>query len=165
MPGKQYGSDSGAVPRRAQSGSREQGHAGRSLNTGRPQEAWTAAEKGLPEAEDRAPSGGHIADAGDAAGWMPSATDQEATPADPPQPRPRDYGENIRSSVRDVSGSESGGGHVMLGGDAEQSDDGTGGKTWNQALGENTNAGMARFFGAIALFILIFASLFWLIGG
>lgn len=163
MPAKQSSSGNGAGPRRAQPGSPEETHAGRSVNAGRAQEAWKAAEMGLPEPEDRAPSGGHIADAGDAVGWTPSATEQGAT-TDPPQPRPRDYGENIRTGVRHVSASRPAS-QAMPAGDAEQGDDGTGGETWNQALGGNTNAGMARFFGAIALFVLIFASLFWLLGG
>ncbi|MCA1444199.1 hypothetical protein I6F07_29200 [Ensifer sp. IC4062] len=160
MSAKQHSSGSGAVPRRAQPGS-PKSHA---ANSGRPQEAWKAAELGLPEAEDKAPSRGHVADAGDAAGGASSATDQEANPMDPPQPRPRDYGETIRTSVRHVPASGPGGGEAMAGGAAEQKDDGTGGETWNQTLGDNTNAGMIRFFGAIAIFILIFASLFWLIG-
>ncbi|MCA1404225.1 hypothetical protein I6F26_16185 [Ensifer sp. IC3342] len=117
----------------------------------------------MPEEEDKAPARTHVADAGDAAGWVPSATGEEAARADPPQPRPRDYGETIRAAVKYVPASEAGAGQKMAESDAKQGDDGTGGETWNRALGNNTNAGMVRFFGAVALFILIFASVFWLI--
>jgi len=40
--------------------------------------------------------------------------------------------------------------------------DAAGGETWNRVLGNNTSAGMVRLLGAVALFILIGASLFWL---
>ncbi|WEX90325.1 hypothetical protein PZN02_005698 [Sinorhizobium garamanticum] len=169
MPAKQHSSGNGADPRRAQPGSpetRQAGHssrAGQSSRAGKPQEAWKEAELHLPEAEDKAAPSVHVADAGDAAGWVPSATGEETTErADPPQPRPRDYGETIRTTVKYVPASEAGGGQTMAESDAKQGDDGTGGETWNRALGNNTNAGMIRFFGAVALFILICASVFWL---
>ncbi|NRP72445.1 hypothetical protein ILFOPFJJ_03343 [Ensifer psoraleae] len=167
MPAKQYSGGNGADPRRAQPGSREARHAGRSPRTGKPQEsrkeeAWKAAELGLPEAEDRASVSEHVADAGDAVGWTPSTSDEEAARADPPQPRPRDYGETIRTAVKYVPGHEPRGDQATAESDAQQGDDGTGGEMWNRVLGGNTNAGMIRFLGAIALFILIFASLFWL---
>ncbi|WP_331376649.1 hypothetical protein [Sinorhizobium chiapasense] len=165
MPAKQYSSGSGADPRRAQPGSPEASQAGQSSTTGKPQEAWKEAELHLPEAEDKAPPRAHVADAGDAAGWVRGTTGEETARADPPQPRPRDYGETIRTAVKYVAASETGGGQTMAQNDAEQVDDGTGGETWNRALGNNTNAGMIRFFGAVALFILIFASVFWLIAG
>lgn len=40
--------------------------------------------------------------------------------------------------------------------------DAAGGETWNRVLGDNTSAGMVRLLGAVALFILVGASLFWL---
>lgn len=44
-------------------------------------------------------------------------------------------------------------------------DDATGGETWNRTLGGNTSAGMARLLAVVAVFILVGASLFWLVGG
>ncbi|THK39353.1 hypothetical protein EHS39_03770 [Ensifer sp. MPMI2T] len=170
MPAKQHSSDSGADPRRMQPGSPEAGRAAQSSRadqsstSGKPQDSWKEAELHLPEEEDKAPARTHVADAGDAAGWAPSATGGEKTArADPPQPRPRDYGETIRAAVKYVPGAEVGAGQTMAESDAKQGDDGTGGETWNRALGNNTNAGMIRFFGAVALFIVIFASVFWLV--
>ncbi|HXV29688.1 MAG TPA: hypothetical protein VD840_05080 [Sinorhizobium sp.] len=42
-------------------------------------------------------------------------------------------------------------------------DDATGGEAWNRSLGGNTSAGMRRMLVAVGLFILIGASLLWLI--
>lgn len=44
-------------------------------------------------------------------------------------------------------------------------DDATGGETWSKSLGGNTSAGMARLLAGVAVFILVGASLFWLVTG
>ncbi len=44
-------------------------------------------------------------------------------------------------------------------------DDAAGGEAWNRILGGNTSAGMTRLLAAIAVFILVGASLFWLVAG
>lgn len=44
-------------------------------------------------------------------------------------------------------------------------DDAAGGEAWNRTLGGNTSAGMARLLAVIAIFILVGASLFWLVAG
>ncbi|ASY65551.1 hypothetical protein SJ05684_b45690 (plasmid) [Sinorhizobium sojae CCBAU 05684] len=56
-------------------------------------------------------------------------------------------------------------GRKPAGDDAISYDDAAGGEGWNRALGGNTSAGMARLLGAIAVFILVGASLFWLVAG
>ncbi|WEX73810.1 hypothetical protein PYH37_001151 [Sinorhizobium numidicum] len=130
----------------------------------RPQQAWRAAELGLPEEEDKASLGDHVADASDAGAAAADIGPASEASADPAQPPPQDYGrsrEKFEAGRAPAAGSSV---HGMAE-DSDLSDDGTGGEMWNRALGENTNAGMLRFLGAIALFILVAASLFWFIAG
>lgn len=102
----------------------------------------------------------HVADASDAGSWGSTLVNDGAQP-DPPQPPPHDFSgsdERVRRAHAlraEAETAESVGG----------ADDATGGESWNRVLGDNTNAGTLRLLAAIGLFILVSASLFWLIAG
>jgi hypothetical protein len=95
----------------------------------------------------------HVADASDAGSWASTIGNDERP--DPPQPRPHDFSGSDERVER---------AHALRAGPekAESADDATGGESWNRALGGNTNAGTLRLLGAIGVFIVIAASLFWL---
>ena len=109
------------------------------------------ADAGDQEADD------HVADAADAGSGAYLSEFERARP-DPPQPPPRNYSgtdERVEHAPAEPATATA---------DAEE-DDATGGDAWNHALGDNTSAGMWRLLGAVGLFILISASVFWLIAG
>jgi hypothetical protein len=56
-------------------------------------------------------------------------------------------------------------GQAAAEGSGASDDDATGGETWSRALGGNTSTGMVRILAAVAVFILVCASLFWLVAG
>ncbi|PDT50238.1 hypothetical protein [Sinorhizobium fredii] len=110
----------------------------------------------------------HVADASDVGS---GAQDLRAEMSvDPPQPSPRDYsggGKPIRPKHHESQIIEHHESQIVEEAPApdfqDNSDDGTGGDTWNRVLGNTTNAGMLRLLAAIGLFILVSGAFFWLV--